>query len=62
MTRRLIIEQREIRSEIFQTRFDLLIDDPPSDGRPTVQPAAPRAIRVPGLDASATLGETEHDR
>lgn len=49
MTRRLIIEQTEIRSETFQTRFDLSIDDPPSDSRTTAPPVAPRAIRVPRL-------------
>ena len=62
MTRRLIIEQTEIRSETFRTRFDLLIDDSPSDSRTTVQPVAPRAMPVPGLDASAGFGETEHNR
>ena len=62
MTRRLIIEQTEIRSEAFRTRFDLLIDDPPSDCRTTAPPVAPRAILVPGLDAPANLGETEHNR
>ena len=86
MTRRLIIEQTEIRSETFRTRFDLLIDDPPSDrlhdgtagraprdaGSWTRRPkdfernrwkvVALRAMPVPGLDAPANLGETEHNR
>ena len=62
MTRRLIIEQTEIRSETFRTRFDLLIDDPPSDSGSTAPPVARRATPVPRLDASASLGETEHNR
>ena len=62
MTRRLIIERTEIRSETFRTRFDLLIDDPASDSRTAVPPVAPRAMPVPGLDAPVNLGETEHNR
>ncbi len=62
MTRRLIIEQTEIRSETLQTRFDLLIDDPPSDSGTTAPPVARRAMPVPGFDAPASLGETEHNR
>lgn len=62
MTRRLIIEQTEIRSETLRTRFELSIDDPPSDSCPTAPPVAPRALPVPGLHASPRLGETEHDR
>ena len=57
-----IIEQTETRSETFRTRFDLLIDDPPSDSRTTAPPVARRAMPVPGLDASASLGETEQNR
>ena len=62
MTRRLIIERTEIRSETLRTRFDLLVDDPPSDCRTAVRPVAPRAIPVPGVDWSAILGEAEHSR
>jgi len=56
---RLIFQQ--IRSETIQTRLELLLDDPPSkSSRPAEQPGSRTANRVPRLDASAILIETEN--
>ena len=64
MTGRLIIEQTHIRSETIRTRLQLLLDEPPFRivNHPTVQPASRAVIRVPRLDSSVRLGETENDR
>ena len=61
MTQRLIIEYSESRSETIRTRLDLVLDDPPSSGRTTVQHSR-GGLPVPRLEASATLSETENDR
>ena len=64
MTRRLIIEHSQSRSETIRTRLELSLDDRPvTNISPATGSPVPRVgIQVPRPDASATLGETENDR
>ncbi len=59
---RLTIEQTATRSGTFQSRFELLIDDQPHDGRTTAPMVPARTILVPGLNSSASVADTEHNR